>query len=55
MDEHDVIPQQEITLFTPLAEVQTVHPKIRVKNERATIKQYNNTSCQALNKINYNI
>ena len=38
MDEHDVIPQQEITLFTPLAEVQTVHPKIRVKKREGNNK-----------------
>lgn len=38
MDEHDVIPQQEITLFTPLAEIQTVHPKIRVKKREGNNK-----------------
>mgnify|MGYP004459893659 FL=1 len=38
MDEHDVIPQKEITLFTPLAEVQTVHPKIRVKKREGNNK-----------------
>lgn len=39
MDEFEVIPQKEVTLFTPLSNVESVHPKVRVKeNNKKAVK-----------------
>lgn len=32
------VPQKETTLFTSLSDVETVHPKVRVKNKEGKIK-----------------
>lgn len=38
MDELEVIPQKEVTLFTPLSSVESVHPKVRVKKNIKAVK-----------------